>query len=39
MTDLGYIYEKGVKNEAGNSYYIEPHPEHALKYYTKAKKS
>jgi len=39
MTDLGFIYEKGVKNEAGTGYSIEPLPDHAYKYYMKTKKS
>lgn len=39
MTDLGFIYEKGIKTEPNGNYYIEPYPEHALKYYLKAKKS
>ena len=39
MTDLGFIYEKGIKSEDQYSYFIEPHPEHALKYYLKAKKA
>lgn len=38
MTDLGYIYERGVPSENANSYFVEPHPEHALKYYQKASK-
>ena len=38
MTDLGYIYERGVLSENHTSYFIEPHPEHALKYYQKASK-
>ena len=39
MTDLGYIYERGVMNENHTSYFIEPHPEYALKYYQKASKA
>lgn len=39
MTDLGFIYEKGIKNENGYGYFIQPHPQHALKYYLKARKS
>ena len=39
MTDLGFLYERGVKSENGNSYFIEPHPQHALKYYQKASKA
>jgi TPR repeat protein len=38
MTDLGYIYEKGITNESGLEYIIEPHLDHSLKYYEKAKK-
>jgi len=39
ITDLGYIYEKGIKSEdQEDKYYIEPHLEFAEKYYIKAKK-
>lgn len=37
ITDLGYIYEKGVKGKDGNCY-IEPHLDFAFKYYMLAKK-
>ena len=36
VTDLGYIYEIGIKNSDG--YYVEPNTEYAEKYYQKAKK-
>lgn len=38
MTDLGFIYEKGIESDDGRGYFIDPHPGHALKYYLKAKK-
>lgn len=38
ITDLGYIYEKGILNEENGEYYIEPHLDVALKYYLKAKR-
>lgn len=37
LTDLGYIYELGVNHDGGMDYFIEPHPDHAKKYYQKAK--
>ena len=37
LTDLGFIYEKGVVQENGAEYYIEPHMDYAKKYYEKAK--
>ena len=37
MTDLGFIYENGIKNEF-NEYIIEPYPQPAVEYYKKAKK-
>lgn len=33
LTDLGFIYEKGVVHDSGMEYFIEPHPDHAKKYY------
>jgi hypothetical protein len=37
MADLGFIYEKGITNESGLEYIIEPHLDHSIKYYEKAK--
>lgn len=37
LTDLGFIYERGLMNELGTDYYIEPHLDYAKKYYEKAK--
>ena len=33
LTDLGFIYERGVQHEGGVEFFIEPHPDHAKKYY------
>ena len=39
MTDLGFIYERGVRSDSNSSFFIEPHPQYALKYYQKASKA
>lgn len=38
ITDLGFIYEKGITSNEGTEWIIEPHIDHAKKYYEKAKK-
>lgn len=37
ITDLGFIYENGIKNDLGE-FIIEPYPQFAIEYYKKAKK-